>query len=134
MMRRRLQCEAVGLTLAGTLILALFIHAGAQGTFSEQHVRFPKGHNSATLRSEVSQRKAILYVVGAKTGQSMTVSLNGDAKTRFDLSGPKDKDGQTMVNGATEWSDTLPDTGDYRILVFTDSRVASPFRLKITIE
>ncbi len=42
---------AVGVTLAGTLILALFIHAGAQGTFSEQRVRFPKGHNSATLRS-----------------------------------------------------------------------------------
>ncbi len=64
----------------------------------------------------------------------MTLSLNGDAKTRFDLSGPKDKDGQTLANGVTEWSDTLSDTGDYRILVFTDSRVASPFRLKITIE
>ncbi len=125
---------AVGLTVAGSFIFALSIHAGAQGTFSEQRVRFPKGHNSATLRSQVSQRKAILYVVGAKAGQTMTVSLDGDTKTRFDLSGPKDKDGQTMANGVTEWSDTLPDTGDYRVLVFTDSRVASPFRLKITIE
>src|SRR5260370_15224401 len=134
MMRRRLQCMAVGLTVAGSFIFALSVHAGAQGTFSEQRVRFPKGHNSATLRSQVSQRKAILYVVGAKAGQTMTVSLDGDTKTRFDLSGPKDKDSQTMANGVTEWSDTLPDTGDYRVLVFTDSRVASPFRLKITIE
>ena len=125
---------AVGLTLAGSLVLALSIHAGAQGTFAEQRVRFPKGHNSATLQGRVSQRKAILYIVGAKAGQSMTVSLDGDAKTRFDLSGPKDKGGQTMANGESEWSDTLPDTGDYRILVFTDSRVASPFTLKITIE
>jgi hypothetical protein len=125
---------AVGLTLAGSLVFARSIQAGAQGTFAEQHVRFPKGHNSATLRGRVSQRKAILYIVGAKAGQSMTVSLDGDTKTRFDLSGPKDKSGQTMANGATEWSDTLPDTGDYRILVFTDSRVVSPFTLKITIE
>jgi len=125
---------AVGLALAGSFIFALSIHAGAQGAFTERRVRFPKGHNSATLRGQVSQRKAILYIVGAKAGQTMTVSVDGDAKTRFDLSGPKDKDGQTMANGATEWSDTLPDTGDYRILVFTDSRVASPFALKITIE
>jgi hypothetical protein len=125
---------AVGLTLAGTLILALSIHASAQRSFTEQRVRFPRGHNSAALWGQVSQRRAILYVVAAKAGQSMTVALDGDAKTRFDLSGPKNKDGQTMANGVTEWSDTLPDTGDYRILVFTDSRVASPFTLKITIE
>jgi hypothetical protein len=132
-MRRTYRCMAVGFTLAGSLVFALS-HASAQGAFAEQRVRFTKGHNSATLRGRVSQRKAILYIVGAKAGQSMTVSLDGDAKTRFDLSGPKDKSGQTMANGESEWSDTLPDNGDYRILVFTDSRVASPFTLKITIE
>lgn len=125
---------AVSLTLAGSLVFAGFIYAGSQRTFAEQRVRFPKGQNSTTLRSRVSLNKAILYIVGAKAGQSMTIALDGDAKTRFDLSGPKDKSGQTMANGETEWSDTLPDTGDYRIFVFTDSRVASPFTLKITIE
>lgn len=132
-MRTARKYMVLGLTLAGLLTLS-GIYASAQRTFSEQRVRFPRGQNSATLRSRVSRNKAVLYTVGAKTGQSLTIALDGDAKTRFDLSGPKDKSGQTMANGETEWSGTLPETGDYRIFVFTDSHVASPFTLKITIE
>jgi hypothetical protein len=76
----------------------------------------------------------MLYRVGAKRGQSMNVVLDGDAKTRFDLSGPKDSSGQAMASGETEWSGVLPDEGDYKILVYTEDHVNAPFMLKVTVE
>jgi len=109
---------------------------GQQGKFSEQRIRFARGVHSATVRGRVSRSRAILYKISAKRGQSMTVELEGDAKTRFDLSGPQDKDsiGQAMVSGESEWTGTLPDDGDYKIFVFTEDRVNAPFTLKVSIK
>ena len=76
----------------------------------------------------------MLYIVGAKAGQSMTVKLDGDAKTSFDLSGPKDSSGQAMASGETEWAGTLPEDGDYKVFVLTEDRVKAPFTLQITVQ
>lgn len=76
----------------------------------------------------------MLYIVGARAGQSMTVTLDGDAKTRFDLSGPKDTSGQAMASGETEWSGRLPDDGDYKIFVFTEEHAAPPFTLTVSVK
>lgn len=73
----------------------------------------------------------MIYIVRAKAGQSMTVRLDGDATTSFDLSRPS---GQAMASSATEWTGTLPDDGDYKISVLTEDRVKAPFTLKIDIE
>jgi hypothetical protein len=64
----------------------------------------------------------------------MTVRLEGDTKTRFDLSGPKDSSGQSVASGETEWFGKLPDDGDYKIFVFTEDRVNAPFKFTVTIE
>lgn len=125
--------------LFNLILVALLVpnvtRAGApQGSFTEERIRFAKGAHSASLRGQVSRSKAILYKVGAKRGQSMTLKLEGDAKTRFDLSGPKDSSGQSMASGETEWSGTLPDDGDYKILVFTEDRTNAPFTLTVSIE
>ena len=85
-----------------------------QGTFSEQRVHFARGAHGATLRGQVWRDEAMLYIVGAKAGQSITVTLDGDAKTSFDLSGPKDSSGQAMASGETEWAGKLADDGDYK--------------------
>ncbi len=107
-MRKKLACAFVGLIVLVSLIPTGVRGSGPQGSFSEQRIRFAPGAHIATVRGQVSRSKAILYKVGAKSGQSMTVRLEGDAKTRFDLSGPKDGSGQSMVSGETEWSGTLP--------------------------
>src|SRR5215471_7563026 len=134
-MRKILGYTCIGLTALVSLV-PLAIGAGEpQKGFAEQRVRFARGEKTATLRGSVTQKQAMQYLVGAKAGQTLTVNLDSDAKTRFDLSGPKDKNGQAMADGATEWSGTLPDDGDYKIFVFTDDRdVQAPFTLKITIE
>ena len=127
----------MALTLAlGVLVLAQPMRARAglqQGTFGEQRIRFARGANSAEVRGSVRQDRAMLYKIGAKAGQTMTIALTGDAKTRFDLSGPKDASGQALASGATEWTGTLEDDGDYAILVITDDRVSAPFTLSVSI-
>jgi len=120
--------------IALALLIPNAFAARGQGSFTEQRIRFARGSNSASMRGEVSRAKAILYRVGAKRGQSMTVQLEGDAKTKFDLSGPKDSSGQSMASGETEWSGKLPDDGDYKILVFTEDRTNAPFTLTVTIQ
>jgi hypothetical protein len=133
-MTRMLRCTSMGLTVLASLA-AVTVGAGeTRGTFSEQRVYFARGAHGATLRGQVSRDQAILYIVGAKAGQSMTVKLDGDAKTSFDLAGPKDSSGQVMASSETEWAGKLPDNGDYKIFVFTEDRVNAPFTLKITVE
>ena len=124
----------IGLTLLSFLAPASLSAGEPQGTFSEQRVRFARGAHGATLRGQVSRDEAMLYIVRAKAGQSMTVKLDGDAKTSFDLSGPKDISGQAMASGETEWAGKLPDDGDYKIFVLTEDRVKAPFTLEITVE
>jgi len=123
-----------GVIVLAELVPALVCAGTPQRSFSEQRIHFARGSHRATLRGRVSQQEAILYKVGAKRGQSMTVRLAGDAKTRFDLSGPRDSSGQAMASGETGWSGTLPDDGDYKIFVFTEDRVSAPFTLTVAIE
>ena len=133
-MRKVLACAFVSLVFVASLTTAVVSVGRTQGSFSEQRIRFARGAHSATLRGKVSRSKAVLYKVGAKSGQSMTVRLEGDAKTRFDLSGPRDNSGQAIASGQTEWSGTLPDDGDYKIFVFTEDRVNAPFTVTLTVE
>jgi hypothetical protein len=122
----------IGLSVLASLAPVAVSAGEARGTFSEQRVHFARGAHGATLRGQVSRDEALLYIVGAKAGQSMTVKLDSDAKTSFDPS--KDSSGQAMASGETEWAGKLPADGDYKIFVFTEDRVESPFTLEITIE
>ena len=134
MMIKMLRYTFIGLSLLISLAPVAVGAGDAKGTFAEQRVRFARGAHGATLRGQVSRDEAMLYIVGAKAGQSMTVKLDGDAKTSFDLSGPKDSSGQAMASGETEWAGKLPDDGDYKIFVLTEDRVKAPFTLEITVE
>jgi hypothetical protein len=131
---RMLRYTFIGLSVLASLAPVAVSAGEPRGTFSEQRVHFARGAHGATLRGQVSRDEALLYIVGAKAGQSMTVKLDGDAKTSFDLSGPKASSGQAMASGETEWAGKLPDDGDYKIFVFTEDRVEAPFTLEITIE
>ena len=86
---RMLRCTSMGLTVLASLA-AVTVGAGeTRGTFSERRVHFAPGAHGATLQGQVTQNEAMFYIVRAKAGQLMTVKLDGDAKTSFDLSGPR---------------------------------------------
>jgi hypothetical protein len=111
--KKRTQEEAVMAKIGKYTCVALSVLAASasvvvsagetRGTFSEQRVHFARGAHGATVRGQVSREQAMFYIVGAKAGQLMTVRLDGDAKTAFDLSGPKDSSGQAMASSETEW-------------------------------
>jgi len=124
----------IALTVVVFMLVEMTLAAAPQRRFSQQRIRFARGTHSETVRGKVSRDAAMLYIVGAKAGQSMTVTLDGDAKTRFDLSGHKDTSGQAISSGETEWSGTLPDDGDYKIFVFTEGNATAPFTLTVGIK
>ena len=133
-MTRMAKCTLIALAALASWCPVAGSAGETQGTFSQERVHFARGAHGATLRGQVSQDEAMLYVVGAKAGQTMTVTLDGDAKTSFDLSGPKDSSGQAMASSETEWTGKLLDNGDYKIFVFTQDRVKAPFTLKIAVK
>ena len=124
----------IGLTVVVCLLAETTFAGAPQRRFSQQRIRFARGTHSETVRGRVSRDTAMLYIVGAKAGQSMTVTMDGDAKTRFDLSGPKDTSGQAIASGETEWSGTLPDDGDYKLFVFTEGNATAPFTLTVSVK
>ena len=134
MTRPALERLLIGLTMIVCLLAGAARAANPQRQFSEHRVRFTRGTHSQTLRGRAARNKAVLYIVGAKAGQSMSVKLDGDAKTRFDLSGPKDTTGQTLASSETAWSGTLSDDGDYKIFVFTEEHATAPFTLTVSVK
>ena len=100
-----------------------------------QRVRFEPGANSATIKTSVLNGTRDLYLLGAQKGQFMSiriVSLEDNAV--FDVVAPPNDTGkrQTLKQEAYAWSSTLPETGDYQIVVGSTRGNAS-YRLQVTI-
>ncbi|MBW4472887.1 MAG: hypothetical protein KME45_21295 [Stenomitos rutilans HA7619-LM2] len=100
-----------------------------------QRVRFAPGADSATIKTSVLNGTRDLYLVGAQKGQIMSiriVSLEDNAV--FDIVAPPNGAGkrQTLKQEAFTWSSTLPETGDYQIVVGSTRGNAS-YRLQVTI-
>ena len=105
------------------------------GNLTSQRLRFPKGSTNASVRSAVAKGKHLEYVLHAREGQTMNVSLqsdNSDLSFRIflrngDISGKR-----------RAWSGTLPRTGDYHVLVYLRSDAQGgkdlPFTLTVGIE
>ncbi|XGV94465.1 MAG: hypothetical protein ACAF41_17125 [Leptolyngbya sp. BL-A-14] len=100
-----------------------------------QRVRFEPGADSATIKTSVVNGTRDLYLLGAQKGQVMTVrivSLEDNAV--FDIVAPPNDTGkrQTLKQEAFSWSSTLPESGDYQIVVGSTRGNAS-YRLQVTI-
>ena len=63
------------LLLLPSLVILLFIFSLGTAAQTKVHVRFVKGADSAALKGKVAGYKYIDYVVRAKSGQMMSVSL-----------------------------------------------------------
>ncbi len=100
-----------------------------------RRVRFARGASSATIKDSVVSGTRDRYLLGARKGQKMSiriVSLEDNAV--FDVVAPVNQAGQqrTLKQEAFSWSGTLPETGDYQIVVGSTRGNAS-YRLQVTI-
>lgn len=108
---------------AATVALALsFAHgsAGAEEVRQEQ-VQFKPGASSATIEGRIKGRQTIDYVLGARQGQSMNVSMATDnAANYFNVLAPGENE-VAMFNSSlagNQFEGVLPKSGDYKVRVY----------------
>jgi len=102
-----------------------------------QRIRFAKGATSGTVKGRIVGYAVKDYVVGAREGQTMTISLSSP-KALFVIYSINGR--ATDMIETNEWSDVLSESGDYLIRVFmmrNDARkkgAATNYTLKVSIE
>lgn len=128
--------------LAAVLALPLAAAATAQMTAK---VQFETGSDNAAVSGTITGQEYADYVLGARSGQTMSVSLivedsNGGGNAYFNIL-PPGSSGEAIFNGSVEGLDgsvTLPADGDYTIRVYqmgddADSGKTTGFTLSVTI-
>lgn len=86
-----------------------------------QRVQFKRGSSSAIVKGKASIALPDTYLVGARQGQVMTVQLTSPAKSvKFMVMSPVST--SLIADNARTWTGTLPETGDYHIIVEGDER------------
>lgn len=100
-----------------------------------QQIRFAPGKDSATLKSAVVRGTQNTYLINAKKGQRMTLKISSlETNAVFALITPIGSSGrsQTLKSEVMSWSNVLPESGDYRIVV-SPTRGNATYQLDVTI-
>lgn len=98
-----------------------------------RRVQFKRGTSSTTLQGRVTIALPDQLIVGARAGQVMTVQLTAPRKAvRFTLMTYKTTNLLTD-NNTNSWTGTLPETGDYIILVEGNAK-GSTYSITISIK
>ena len=113
-------------TIAGRLVLALICALASAWTLAadgieSRPVKFAKGASSATVKSSIKGRQTIDYTLGARAGQSMSVTLKtGSTATYFNVLPPGSNDVAVFVGSTSgnEWTGTLDADGTYKVRVY----------------
>lgn len=99
---------------------------------ASRRVQFKRGSSSAIVSGKVSIALPDTYLVGARAGQVMTVQLTSPQKSvRFLVMSPVST--SLIADNARTWTGTLPENGDYHIIVDGDER-GGTYSMTITIK
>jgi len=86
-----------------------------------RRVQFKRGASSTTLQGKVSIALPDTYLIGARAGQVMTVQLTAPrSSVRFMLMTSRTT--TLLADNTRSWTGTLPETGDYHIIVDADEK------------
>lgn len=107
--------------IATVAVLAVAVGpAIAQAPVRSERVQFPRGTSSTVLRGTIRGDQGVDYVVGARAGQTITVSLRSAAGSLyFNVLPPRSQ--QAIFNGSVggaRFTGALPVSGDYRVRVY----------------
>lgn len=115
------------------LLLATFAFASQEGL--TKRVRFARGRTTTTLKNSVVRGTRDRYLVGAREGQKMSVSITSvEQNAVFTIHAPSNDtlEGAGEAHDAKSWSGRLPESGDYVIEV-GGTRGNATYTLKVTI-
>jgi len=112
----RLLERVIVVTLASMASVTL---AHGQG-IRQERVTFAPGASSATLQGSITGDESVDYVLGAKAGQTMTVTMKTAHGANYFNVLPPGSEAAIAIgsNLGNKWSGTLPVDGDYRIRVY----------------
>lgn len=97
-----------------------------------RRVQFKRGASSAILNGRASIALPDTYLIGARTGQVMTVQLTAPRQAvRFLVMSPTTR--SLAADNARNWTGKLPESGDYYIIVDSDER-PSAYSLTVSIK
>lgn len=97
---------------------------------ASRRVQFSRGASFATIKGRVSIAMPDTLIVGARAGQVMTVQLYSPAgAVRFMLMTARTT--MSLADNTRSWTGTLPETGDYLILVDSDKRATYSMTISI---
>ncbi len=108
---------------------------------STARVQFAAGNDNAAVRASITGDEYRDYLLGARAGQAMSVSLITDGSAYFNIL-PPGSTGEAIYNGSMDGNDAinvrLPRSGDYTIRVYlmgadADENRTVPFTLSMTI-
>ena len=98
---------------------SMMVHMGTgESKPAYRRVQFRRGSSSTTVQGKVSLALPDTYLLGARAGQVMTIQLTAPRKVRFTIMTSRTT--EVLADNTTTWTGTLPETGDYHILVDAD--------------
>lgn len=87
----------------------------------QERVHFKAGESSATIEGRIKGDETVDYILGAREGQSMNVSMaTNNSANYFNILAPGENE-TAMFNGSmaeNQFEGVLPATGDYKVRVY----------------
>ncbi len=100
-----------------------------------ERIRFARGTSGTTLEDGVARGETRTYLLGARAGQTMEVSISSaENNAVFQIYRPNGRamGGARPGDDATYWANELPQSGDYRIVVGS-TRGGADYALTVAI-
>ena len=125
-----------------TLLASLLISTTALAGIHTERVHFAKGASSATVEGRIQGDMTIDYLLGARQGQSMNVSMASDnGANYFNIIAPGKADEAMFVGSSSgnQFEGRLPANGDYKVRVYLMRSAArrdeiANYRLEMSID
>lgn len=106
--------------IAALAVMAATLPATAQAPIRTERIQFARGATSAIIRGTIRGYDTVDYVVGARAGQAMSVSLQtSSTSVYFNILPPRSE--EAIFNGSIKGANfggRLKDSGDYRVRVY----------------
>lgn len=117
----RLRSTPIHRWIVACLLIATVPAIAAAADIRTERVRFKKGADSVVIKAGIKGYETVDYVLGARAGQHMTVSLaTRHGATYFNILAPGENE-VALFNASTSenrYEGALPANGDYKIRVY----------------
>ncbi len=110
--------------LVAATVLSVRPQAVAAQEIRQERVQFKAGASSATITGSITGDETVDYILGARAGQTMSVTLKtSKGANSFNVLPPGSQSGSAAAIGMGEtsgnaWTGTLPVDGDYTVRVY----------------